>query len=417
MDTYPGNQAEEYELDVKGLDDVKFGQDIRRKEFLLQPDIAFLNHGSYGTVPRRIFDMQIKYNLERERHPDFWFRLNCKYYFDKSRKAVADFIGADVDNLMLVDNATTALNTAVKSYPFKAGDALLDTDQTYGSIHNLCGDFTSRLRPDVERVKVKIEFPIESEDDIIRKYEEIFQKHPNIKVVIIDHITSPSSIVMPVKQLAVLCHSKGALAFIDGAHSIGQVPIDLKDIGADIYTTNVHKWGYAPRGSAVLWFDSKHAGWINPPNTSWYIGDTLENQFFDQGTRDHVPYICARHSLDFYNAIGGIEKIIEYTSDLADQAKELMVKELGFKPLPIPQSLESPNLRLVKLPSFPKYPATEAGMTELQKAIFGGSNVFGILALVNGDIYFRYSVQIYNDIDDFKAFVDLFKKFVYKNPQ
>ncbi|XP_055872885.1 uncharacterized protein LOC106079294 isoform X1 [Biomphalaria glabrata] len=410
----PGNVTLSYKLNTEGLETVKFGKEIKEKEFLLDPDICFLNHGSYGTVPRRIADLQVKYNLEREKHPDFWFRLNCKQYVDQSRQTVADFIGADVENVMLVCNSTTALNTALKSFPFKSGDAVLDTTLTYGAIYRLCKDFTSRIRPDVERVNLEIEFPIASEDDIIEKYEEIFKKHPNIKVAIIDHITSPTSIVMPVKRLVELCHNKGIVVFIDGAHCIGHLPLDMQDLGADIYTCNLHKWTYAPRGAAVLWFDSKHAGWINPPNTSWRIGETLDCQFFDQGTRDHVPTICARHGLEFYEAIGGMTKIIQYTSSLADQVKDLFIKELGFEPLSIPQALEAPNMRLVKLPPFSKFPCTEEGSVALQKAIFGGTNVFGVLVLVKTDIYLRFSVQVYNDIDDFKEFIKIYRDFLRK---
>ncbi|KAH9502210.1 putative L-cysteine desulfhydrase, chloroplastic [Bulinus truncatus] len=409
---YPGSIALAYDLIIDGLGNLQFGKEIREKEFLLDPEIAFINHGSYGTVPKRILDIQTKYNFEREKHPDFWFRFNCKKYVDQSRQAVADFINADVENVLLVSNATTAINTVVRSFPFNAGDGILDTCLTYGSMFKLCKDFTSRLRPDVERVNLQIDFPIASEEEIIARFEEIFQKHPNIKVAIIDHITSPTSIVLPVKKLVDLCHSNNILAVVDGAHAIGQLPLDMKELGADVYTSNVHKWGYAPRGSAVLWFDGKHVDWINPPNTSWKIGETLDFQFFDQGTRDHVPLICARHGLEFYRAVGGMSKVVQYTSTLADEVKDLLFKELGLEPLPIPPSLEAPNMRLVKLPALAKYPGTDDGAVALQKAIFGGTNVFGVLVLVNTDIYLRYSVQIYNELEDFKQFIDIYKKFL-----
>ncbi|XP_055873541.1 uncharacterized protein LOC106051678 [Biomphalaria glabrata] len=404
-----------YELNTDGLRNIKFGKEIRDKEFLLDPDVTFLNHGSYGTVPSRIIDIQNKLNIERERHPDHWYRVNCKKYVDRSRRAVADFIGADSDNIVYVSNPSVAINTVIRSYPFQPGDALLDTNLSYGTIAKLCKDFTSRIRPDVERVNLQIDFPVLSEDYIIQKYEDILRKHPNIKVAIIDHITSPSAIVMPVKKLVDLCHSNNVLAFIDGAHAIGQIPLNINDLGADVYTTSVHKWAFAPRGCAILWYDRKHASWINPLTTSWNIGDSLDQQFFEQGTVDHIPYVLARHCLDFYQAIGGMSKIIQYTTLLAEEARDLLIKELRLEPLPLAPTLESPNLKLLKLPAVSGYPCTEAGVAALEKALFEGTSVFAVLALIQNHIYLRYSVQVYNDIDDFKTFVTYFKDFLHKS--
>uniref|UniRef100_A0A0B7B5C9 Aminotransferase class V domain-containing protein n=1 Tax=Arion vulgaris TaxID=1028688 RepID=A0A0B7B5C9_9EUPU len=351
---------------------------------------------------------------EREEHPDIWFRLNAKYYVDKTRQTVADFVGADVQNVLLVSNATTAINTVVKCCPFKSGQAILDTSLTYGAVQNLCLDFTSRIRPDVQRVCLQLDFPIESEDYIIQKYKEILEQHPEIKLVILDHITSPTSILMPVKKLVDICHQHGAVVVIDGAHTIGHLPINVKELGADIYTSNLHKWAYAPRGSAFLWYDSKHAGWILPENTSWQMGLALDKQFFDQGTRDHISLICARHALQFYEAIGGMDKIVGYTSDLAKKAKEIFVKEVGLEDV-LPESLEAPGLRSVRFPTLPKFPCSESNVWSLHKALFGNSNVFGIIYAISGAYYLRYSIQIYNDLDDVKAIAKVIKDFLDSN--
>ncbi|KAH9502398.1 hypothetical protein Btru_075578 [Bulinus truncatus] len=404
-----------HEMDIEGLRDLKFGKTIKEKEFLLNPDVTFLNHGSYGAVPKRVMDMLIKYHFEREQHPDFWFRFNCKQYVDQSRQSVANFIKAEVDNVLLVSNVTTAINNVIRLFPFAAGDALLDTNLTFGSIGQFCEDFTARIRPDVERVNLKFNFPIKSEKEIIKKYEEIFRKHPNVKVAIIDHITGPTAILMPVKKLIELCHQNDVIAVIDGAHAIGHLDLDMEELGADVYTTNCYKWGFAPRGSAVLWFHNKHRGWIDPVHTAGKAGHSLDLQFFEKGTRDHIPLICVRHALEFIEALGGVDHINRYTSSLAEEVQELLQKEIGLQPLPTPQCLVAPSMRLIKLPRFVKYPCTEEGIVALRKAIFGGTNVFGVLILVNSDIYLRYSVQIYNDIQDFKHFIQIFNTFLRNN--
>ncbi|CAG5131450.1 unnamed protein product [Candidula unifasciata] len=411
----PGCKPKKYELDIHGLSSVNYGKEIKEKEFFLNPDIVFFNHGSYGTVPRRVHDLQMKYMQEREEHPDLWFRITAKHYMDRARQEVADFVGADVESLLLVSNATTAINIIVKSFPFKSGDAILDTSLTYGAVKNLCADFTSRLRPDVNRIILELDFPIESADDIILKYEEILEQNPEIRMVILDHITSPTSIVMPVERLVDICHKHGAVVVIDGAHAIGQIPLNMQTIGADVYISNLHKWCFAPRGVAFMSFDNKHAGWIHPSNTSWQLGLSLDKQFFDQGTRDHTPYICARHALQFYMAIGGMDKIVDYTRQLADTTLEIFSSELGLEAIQIPELLQAPNMRLVKLPSFPKFPCAEENTWSLQQAMFGGTKVFGLLVFISGAFYFRFSVQIYNDLEEIRTVVKVVQDFIAKN--
>ncbi|BFZ05759.1 hypothetical protein BsWGS_08798 [Bradybaena similaris] len=352
---------------------------------------------------------------EREEHPDLWYRCHAKYYVDRATQAVADFIGADVHNVVLLNNVTTALNLVTRSYPFKSGDAILDTTLSYGAVKNMCTDFSARVRPDVKHVQLQLTLPIESEASVVQKYEEILQQNPEIKMVILDHITSPTSIVMPVKKIAEVCHKHGALAVIDAAHAVGQMRLNVPEIGADIYTSNVHKWAFAPRGCSFMWFDSQHEGWINPTNTSWQLGLSLDKQFFDQGTCDHIPFICARHALEFYSAIGGLERVVAYTSALAEEAKRIFVSEVGLEVFQLPESMEAPNMRLFKLPPFPKFPRSLEHMWDLQHALFAENNIFGIICLVSGSFYIRLSLQVYTDLEDIRKAAKVIRNFIEKN--
>ncbi|RUS85917.1 hypothetical protein EGW08_006320, partial [Elysia chlorotica] len=190
MTSFPQNIPSDRCLQTDGLADVQFGADMRDREFLLKPGVVFFNHGSYGTVPRRVLKIQEEYNYEREEHPDFWTRLNSKRYVDQARAALAQFVGAEVENLQLVVNATQAINSVVKSFPFSKGDALLNCSYTYGAITNLCEDLAARIRPDVENVNLKLPYPPTSEDDVVKKYEEILDQHPNIKLAVIGSFLS-----------------------------------------------------------------------------------------------------------------------------------------------------------------------------------------------------------------------------------
>ncbi|GFN81492.1 cysteine desulfurase [Plakobranchus ocellatus] len=411
MLSVPGNTPVDRHLDTDGLAQVEFGADIKEKEFFLRPDISFFNHGSYGAVPRRVLKLQEEYNREREVHPDFWFRLNAKRYLDQARELVAQYVGAHTDNIQLVRNATTAINCVVRSYPFAAGDALLRCTFTYGAITNLCEDFTSRIRPDVESVNLQLSFPPASEDDILKEHEKILSQHPNIKVAIIDHITSPSSIIMPLKRLVDLCHSHGVKVIVDGAHCLGQLPLDLENLGADVYTANAHKWLYTPRGCAILYLSKESQAWAQPPNTSWQIGRSLDKQFFDQGTQDHIPMICCKHGLEFYQAVGGMDQIVKYTRTLADEAVKLIEAEVGLKPAALPKSMEAPNLRLLEFPPLKEFPISSENLWKLHRALFGETSVFSLIVPVSGKFYLRICTQIYMTREDVASLVQVLKDF------
>lgn len=260
---------------------------------------------------------------------------------------------------------------------------------------------------------MEIKIPIVSEDTLIQQYDAYLTQHPNIKLVLIDHITSPSAILMPVERLVSVCHSHGAMVMVDGAHAPGQIPLNLKALNADFYTGNMHKWVYTPRGCALLWVRRDHHSWVHPPVTSWMLNECLDWQFFNQGTRDHIPFICAKHALQFYKAIGGMEKVVSYTSELATWGRDFLAKELGLTLLEVPASMEAPNLRMLKLPSLPaKYTGMdlrEAGL-QMQEDVYESDDIQTIFDWVDGSLYLRISVQIHNTKDDFRKAIPPLKR-------
>lgn len=165
--------------------------------------------------------------------PDHWFRRTSQRLWKENLQAACDFVGANIENMVFVINATTGMNAAIKSILFKAGDVILATDQTYNAVKKICLQGTSRL----EGVEVTfMTIPIESHEAVVSKYREQLAANKNIKLAVIDHISSAQAIKMPVKELIDLCHEHDVLVAVDGAHAPGQVPLSLEELGADFYT-------------------------------------------------------------------------------------------------------------------------------------------------------------------------------------
>ncbi|XP_071097300.1 uncharacterized protein [Haliotis cracherodii] len=393
-------------MELEGLNDaVEFGAEMREENFSFQEGETFLNHGSYGSVPKCVQQVRLRFLDEMERHSDDWYRRNVYKYWQESQKAAADFMHCDPQDLVFVENATTGINTILKSCRYKAGDILLYTTLTYRAIAYTC-QATAELYEGVKSAELDIQFPIASEDEICEKYEDFFKSNPETKIAVLDAITSPSAVVMPLKRLVTLCHRYGVLAVVDGAHAPGLLPINLTELGADAFTGNFHKWVYTPRSCAILHVKREHHSWVHPLVTSWNQHLSLDEQFFLVGTIDHTAYVSAKYAVEFYQRIGGMDKIIGYTSKLASEAHEYILKKLKAEPLQIPQRMESPTMRVIRLPDLSQYPCTREGSIAFHTDIRYKYNIQCAIEVIQGHLHLRISTQVYNTLEEYKRLAD-----------
>ena len=213
---------------------VALGSRECKELFLLDEGHVFLNHGSFGTVPKSVFTAYTDLLKDAESVPDKWFRQKYQPLMKKSCEALAPIVNCNPEDLVFVENASVGVYAALKSVGIKPGQGVLNTKLSYPAIVN-----TSRqLSEDIagEHHVLDIEPPISSKEEVVEKYRSYLSAHPDIKVAVIDHITSPSTIVLPVKEIVQVCREKGVVTIIDGAHAIGHLQVDLKDLNPDYYT-------------------------------------------------------------------------------------------------------------------------------------------------------------------------------------
>lgn len=209
-------------------------QTLRDEEFDLEPGAIFLNHGSYGTVPKRVSDFQQSLRRVMEQHPDRWFRRVTAKRFRESSETVASLIKAPKECVAMVTNATTAINCVLGSMQLSGDDEVMVTDWTYQAIKNTA-EYVCQSKG-IKCVCLTLDFPIESEDDLVSRFEAFLKNHPNIRVCVLDHITSATAILIPVKRLIQVLHSHDVQVLVDGAHAPGQLDLDMIDLDADYYT-------------------------------------------------------------------------------------------------------------------------------------------------------------------------------------
>ena len=238
-------------------------------DFLLDPGVTFLNHGSFGACPAPVFARYQELQRELERNPVDFLARRLDELTAGSRAALALFLGARPDDLVFVPNATAGLNAVIRSLRLEPGDEVLTTRHEYGAVTRTWEFMGANL--------------VYAEPDELA--EAI---RPQTKAVSVSHITSPTALVLPVAEICAAARAVGVLAIVDGAHAPGQLPLDLDALGADVYAGNCHKWLCAPKGAGFLWVRPEHQRWIEPLVISWGYGAdrTFADRHGWQGTRD-----------------------------------------------------------------------------------------------------------------------------------
>ncbi|MFT4038236.1 MAG: aminotransferase class V-fold PLP-dependent enzyme [Thermomicrobiales bacterium] len=278
-----------------------------RAEFLLDPDVVFLNHGSFGATPEPVFAEYQRWQRELERQPVAFLGRNAEVYLDDARAKMAAFVGCNRDELAFNPNPTTGVNVVARSLHLEPGDEVLGTDLEYGACDRTWEWFTAKQGAHYRRAHIPL--PVTSPDAIV---EAIFAEvTPHTRAIFVSHITSGTALRLPVEAITQRAHQLGLLSIIDGAHAPGQIPVNLHEIGADFYASTFHKWTCAPKGSGFLYAAPQHHAWLESPIVSWgwvegreqFRADSIfisRNQM--QGTRDLAAYLGAPSAVEFLNA-------------------------------------------------------------------------------------------------------------------
>jgi isopenicillin-N epimerase len=275
--------------------------------FLLDPNITFLNHGSFGACPEPVFRELQRWQREMERQPVELLSRRATTLLAEARASLAAYVGADADEIIYYPNPTHGINMVAHSLALQPGDEVLTTDHEYGAVnrtwHWLCKKAGANL------VYRAIPLPVTTQEDFV----EHFWAGVNVrtKVIALSHLTSPTALIFPVKEICQRARERGILTIVDGAHVPGQLPLNLHDLGCDFYAGACHKWLSAPKGTSFLYAHRNVQNGLEPLVVSWGWGDKDippmmdrgETQFIRnhqwQGTRDITPFLTVPTAIEF----------------------------------------------------------------------------------------------------------------------
>ena len=280
--------------------------------FLLDPNITFLNHGSFGACPEPVFREYQRWQRELERQPVEFLSRRATSLMAEARAKLAAYVGADAVEIIYYPNPTHGINMVARSLALQPGDEILTTDHEYGAVnrtwHALCKKAGAKL---VYRV---IPLPVTTAEEFVSHFWAGVNERT--KVISLSHLTSPTALIFPVQEICKRARARGILTLIDGAHVPGHLPLNLHDLGCDFYTGACHKWLSAPKGTAFLYAQHHVQSWLEPLVVSWGWGDQElppmmdrgETQFIRnhewQGTRDITAFLTVPTAIEFQQQHG-----------------------------------------------------------------------------------------------------------------
>jgi isopenicillin-N epimerase len=370
-----------------------------RSHFLLDPEIIFLNHGSFGACPRPVFDVYQAWQRRLERQPVQFLGREYNQLMQVVRQKLSAFMNCTADDLALVPNATFAVNLVARSLRLNEDDEILTTDHEYGACDRIWQFICQANHAHYRQQPVPV--PYHNAGEFLQSLWAGINTHT--RLIFLSHITSPTAMIFPVAEVCQRARAEGIPVFIDGAHAPGQTPVDLQAIGADFYAANCHKWMMAPKGSAFL-FAGKHVQDIlEPLVVSWGwqpgTGFSTGSQFIDHlqwyGTRDPAAHLAIPAALDFIHE-NKWEEVQQYCHGLLSSALE------RFEILFDNQSIYQGNhylyrqMACIPLPNTVKAP-------ELKKQLYDDFKIEVPVLEWKEYKFLRLSVQGYNTVEDIQA--------------
>jgi isopenicillin-N epimerase len=373
-----------------------------RRKFRLQAGIDFLNHGSFGAPPRVVLEAAGRWRSRMEANPDLFFRETLPGALREAAAALARFVGARAEDIVFVENATAGINAVLRSLSFLPGDEILASSHVYGAvrqaIRHTCERSGARL------VEADVPLPLADGEALLSPLAD--RMTSRTRLVVLDHIASPTGLVFPVERLARLARSRGARVLVDGAHAPGQIALDIPALAVDWYVGNCHKWLFAPRGCGFVWAEPSTQPELHPLAISHDYGRGFCPEFDWTGTRDPAAWLAVIDALRFLEELGA-ERVRVYGHELASAAAAKIARAWDSV-LDGPPSLHG-AMMAIRLPERLRrgLPADRDGARRLQSLLLAKQRVaVGVMAIGNA-LWARISAQIYNAPADYDRLASL----------
>lgn len=374
-----------------------------RQAWNLLPSVTYLNHGSFGPSPRAVLDIQRDWISRLESNPMEFFVRQFEPAYASAAVRMAQFVGADPQDLVLLENATAGMNVVANSFPLAPGDEIVLSNHEYGAVRRVwqraCAQRGASLR------SVNLTFPPATADTVVDEFLAAITHRT--RLVVVSHITSPTALILPVEKICAELRRRSIAVCIDGPHAIASLPLDLNALECDFYTASCHKWLSAPFGSGFLYVARQWHDHVQPNELSWGHTDgataqSWRDEFIWRGTRDPSAFLAIPAAIEFLEQVG-LDTFRERSHYLAAHGGKLIEKTLGRPPLIDVDTWHGPMV-LTELPPGEARP--------LREALAARHRVEVPVIEFDQRRFLRISCHLYNSVDDLESLAIALKKLI-----
>ncbi|MBM3380873.1 MAG: aminotransferase class V-fold PLP-dependent enzyme [Betaproteobacteria bacterium] len=384
------------------------GEQKIRQLWDIDPTVAFLNHGSYGAVPRAVQHFRLSVLQQIEKNPVDFLARRLPEKIAEQRLRLARWLNADVDGLVFVSNATAGIGAVLSSLEWYPGDEILFHTHGYGWVRQALTNLSNRKGVIVREAQVP--WPVHSPVQIVEAFER--ELNGRTKLVLCDHISSPTALVFPLQDIVALARKRNIPVLVDGAHAPGSLPLDLEQVSVEFYTGNLHKWVGAPRGCAFLYVHKDYRDRIRPESLSYSGGVTHHNYdqqmqgFFEwTGTQDFSAWLSASAALDF-NELLGWEELYLKRNSLLLEARKLFLDTLALEQTHFSHGDLHATMLTLEWPLLAEISPTPQLARALSEELLQKNRVEVPVLCLGHRLCFRISVQAYNRVSDYERLAE-----------
>lgn len=370
-----------------------------KQRWLLDPRVTYLNHGSFGARLAVVGAAQERWRRRFEAEPIDFLDRDRDALLAEAKEAVGAFLGISAESFGFVTNASEGTHAVLRSLRFAPGDEVLTTDHVYGAVRQSLRHLADRLG--IVPREIPLELPVAGPEAVVRAFEAAIT--PRTRLLLVDHVTSPTALRFPVEELVALGAARGVDVLVDGAHAPGMLELDVAAVGAAWYTGNLHKWVGAPVGAAFLHGRDDRRDGIHPTTVSHFHGEGFAAEFAWQGTRDVTPWLAAADAIRETAALlpGGWPALRERNRQAARWAGAHLGERWGVEPI-------APDAMLGSMAAVPAPPGFRARFDDEHgaRAALRGLGVEVPVIPWRDGFLIRVSAQVYVGADDYARLAD-----------
>ena len=373
--------------------------------FQLDDNVTFLNHGSFGSCPRPIFKEYQNFQSELEADPVNFIQVKQPTLLKTAREAFAKFVNCNAQDLVFTPNPTFAVNIVMRNLNLQVDDEILSTNHEYGAMDRTWNFYSKKSG--AKYIRQKISLPIQSKEQIIEEFWKGYSS--KTKVIFLNHFSSSTALIFPVKEICDKARELGLITIIDGAHVPGHIDLDLSELNPDYYTGTLHKWMLAPKGSSFLYVKKELQNNLGPLIVSWGYESLFpsDSQFLDyheyQGTSDVSQYLCTPAVIQFLKENNWTE-VSKKCKQMVFDNYQRFCDLVGTQPIcPITEEF------LGQMASIPI--VTEKPL-ELKSLLYDKYKIQIPIMPLNGNVYLRYSINAYNSQADLDILYNVLKDII-----